>query len=155
MKHDAHWIKSDVMLKNIQSCPLPSGSRSSEAKLTEQRISVLHKGLEMWDMDSASLYSGESIITKDPMQDREERQRGWGVENRCWCVQCCRPLPWWVSQGMQGRQSSEVGEANQHLGGVVRASNMNIYLELEAWAFCPKLVKAVVCVCVCERVCGH
>ncbi len=26
---------------------------------------VLHKGLEMWAMDSASLYSGESIITKD------------------------------------------------------------------------------------------
>ncbi len=25
-------------------------------------------------MDSASLYSGESIITKDAMQDREKRQ---------------------------------------------------------------------------------
>lgn len=28
-----------MVLKNIQSCPLPSGSRNSEAKLTEQRIS--------------------------------------------------------------------------------------------------------------------
>lgn len=83
---------------------------------------VLHKGLEMWAMDSASLYSGESIITEDATQDREnrhreregerdreqtrdgvKRERGrQGAEERCWCFHCCRLLPCWVSEGMQG-----------------------------------------------------
>lgn len=35
---------------------------------------VLHKWLEMWAMDSASLYSGESIITEDAMQDRGKKK---------------------------------------------------------------------------------
>lgn len=64
LKRDSHWIRSTMMLTNIPFCPSPSGSRSTEAKLSAQRISVLHKGLEMWAMDSASLYSRESIITE-------------------------------------------------------------------------------------------
>ena len=109
---------------------------------------VLHKGLEMWAMDSASLYSGESIITEDAMQDREKRQReregerdrgrpeiqwkgrGVGSEQRNVAdVLCCAaglPLPCWVSEGMQGRLSSGMVEANHLFWGGLMDSSKNI-----------------------------
>lgn len=116
------------MLKNIQSCPPPSGRGTSEAKLTEQSISVLHKGPEMWAMDSASLYSRESIITEDPTKDRERKDRGgWGVgvgglragsrESVLMrsALQAFAMLSKWGDVGGLGLPS-EVVEANQHFG---------------------------------------
>lgn len=120
---------------------------------------VLHKRIEMWAMDSASLYSGESIITEDATQDRgkkkkterkrgrdrhrpeiqwrekKERDRQW-AEKRCWCLQRCRlafaMLSLW---GDAGRLSSGEVEANQHFGGDLMASNNNMDLKKEAWIF--------------------
>lgn len=84
-------------------------AESLRQNLLNKESLVLHKGLEMWAMDSASLYSGESIITEDATQDREKRQREKGrkrwmqtrdavkrergrqwAEKRCWCFQCWR-----------------------------------------------------------------
>lgn len=92
-----------------------------------------HKGLEMWAMDSASLYSGESIITEDPMQDRENRQGGgrqWTEKLLMFTVlQAFAMLTKW---GDAGKTISEVVEAYQHFGGVLMAYNKNMYLEKEA-----------------------
>lgn len=109
---------------------------------------VLHKGLEMWAMDSASLYSGESIITEQRKTERKDKERegerdrsrpqiqwkerGVGSEQRNAAdvfSAAGLPLPFWVSEGMQGRLSSGVVEANQHFGGVLLVSNKNTYLK--------------------------
>lgn len=116
LKHDAHWIKPEMVLKNIQSCPLPAGSRSSEAKLTEQRISCAPQRARnvshgfsfplLWRVNHQ--WGCNARQWEQTNREREgERDRGrpevqwiegegvvgwWGqlAEICCWCLLCCR-----------------------------------------------------------------
>ncbi len=57
--------------------------RAAEAlrqNLLNKEPLVLHKGLEMWAMDSASLYSGESIITEQRKTERKDKEREKEIE---------------------------------------------------------------------------
>lgn len=125
----------------------------------------------MWAMDSASLSSGESIITEDAMRDKEQRQRGsaeiqWkerGCEHRhaadglC-CRFCLCHVGWVIRRGGGLVLYPLVLWFDEPLVG----SKKNMSFQEEVWHFSSKLEKPTVhvgvvvgdgkqmrCVCVC------
>lgn len=132
-----------MVLKNIQSCPSPSGGRGSEAKLTEQRLSCAPQRARnvshgfsfplLWRVNHHCGCNARLREKKEGEIEREtdrERRRGRKRYRSAADVFCAAglPLPCRVSEGMQGRLSSGVGEANQHFSEVLMDSTKNLYL---------------------------